>query len=170
MSAATLAAPAKWDTKEYRRIVSASYQDGRLTVLFEDGARVDVRADQVLPRAAGEPHWERLSVSPQEITVPAEAGAIEIPWSTVRAVADPEYSAHLAAVAAEQARQIGRRIRALRARRGLSSKALAERAGITPQSLSRIEHGRHDVVLTTLQRILAAMGCSLRDLAEPPID
>ncbi len=52
MSAATLAAPAKWDTKEYRRIVSASYQDGRLTVLFEDGARVDVRADQVLPREA----------------------------------------------------------------------------------------------------------------------
>ncbi len=90
-------------------------------------------------------------MSPHEITVPAEAGAIEIPWSTVRAVADPEYSAHLAAVAAEQARQIGRRIRALRARRGLSSKALAQRAGITPQSLSRIEHGRHDVVLTTLQ-------------------
>jgi hypothetical protein len=39
------------------------------------------------------------------------------------------------------------------------------RAGIHPQSLSRIEHGQHDVVFTTLRRVLAAMGCSLRDLA-----
>lgn len=32
------------------------------------------------------------------------------------------------------------------------------------QSLLRIEHGKHDVVLTTL-RILAAMGASLSDVA-----
>jgi len=77
---------------------------------------------------------------------------------------DGEYAAYLAAAADEQARQVGLRIRALRTSRGLSSKELAERAGIAPQSLSRIEHGRHDVVLTTLQRILAAMGYALKDL------
>ena len=37
---------------------------------------------------------------------------------------------------------------------------------ITPQSLSRIEHGHHDVAFQTLSRILAAMGCNLRDLAD----
>jgi len=36
-----------------------------------------------------------------------------------------------------------------------------------PQSLSRIEHGKDAVVLTTVQRLLAAMGCSMHDLVEP---
>jgi DNA-binding Xre family transcriptional regulator len=97
---------------------------------------------------------------------PADSGGhVEIPWSTIRALTDREYAAHLAEAAEEQARQIGLRIRELRELRGLSSNELAERAGITPQSLSRIEHGHHDVVFRTLRRILAAMGCSLRDLA-----
>ena len=56
---------------------------------------------------------------------------------------------HLALEADNEARRVGRRLSALRKRSGLSSKALSERAGITPQSLSRIERGRHDVVFTT---------------------
>lgn len=91
-------------------------------------------------------------------------GRIEIPWSSLRALTDREYSAHLVTAAEEQARQVGRRTRELRESRNLSGKELAERAGIAPQSLSRIEHGHHDVVFTTLQRILAAMGASLKDL------
>ncbi len=47
----------------------------------------------------------------------------------------------------------------------MKSKELAERAGITPQSLSRIENGKHDVVFKTLQKILGAMGYALKDLA-----
>lgn len=99
-----------------------------------------------------------------EIVVPTADGRIEIPWSSLRALTDREYSAHLVTAAEEQARQVGRRIRELRESRNLSGKELAERAGIAPQSLSRIEHGHHDVVFTTLQRILAAMGASLKDL------
>lgn len=168
MSAVTLAAPAKWDTREYRRMVSATYRDGKLVVLFEDGTWVDLKADRVMPPEARGAQWQHLSVSPYEITVPTDDGEVEIPWSTVRAITDKEYSAHLADAAEEEARQIGLRIRELRESRNLPSKELAERAGITPQSLSRIELGRHDVVFTTLQRILAAMGCSLKDLAGPP--
>lgn len=93
---------------------------------------------------------------------------VEIPWSTIRALTDKDYSAHLAAAAAEQAKKVGLRLRALRELRHLTSKEVAERAGITLQSLSRIEHGHHDVVFTTLQRILAAMGCSLQDLVVRP--
>lgn len=172
MSIVILAAPAKWDTKAYRRMVSARYQDGKLRVLFEDGAWVDLKPEQVLPPDTNGIQWERLSTAPYEITVPSEHGDVAIPWSTVRAVTDKEYSAHLVDAAEEQARQIGRRIRELRESRGLTSKELAGRAGIAPQSLSRIELGRHDVVFTTLQRILAAMGCSLKDLvnsAQEPV-
>jgi DNA-binding Xre family transcriptional regulator len=170
MNVATLAAPAKWDAKEYRRMVSATYRDGNLLVLFEDGTWVDLRADRLMSPEARGVQWERLSVSPYEITVPTENSEVEIPWSTVRAVTDREYSAHLADAADEEARQIGQRIRELRESRNLSSREVAERAGIAPQSLSRIELGRHDVVFTTLQRILAAMGCSLKDLAGQPLE
>jgi DNA-binding XRE family transcriptional regulator len=96
--------------------------------------------------------------------VPTLDGLVEISWSAIRALTDRDYAAHLAAAAQEQARLVGLRIKALREQRGLTSKELASRAGISPQSLSRIENGHHDVVYTTLQRILAAMGASLKDL------
>jgi DNA-binding Xre family transcriptional regulator len=93
------------------------------------------------------------------------AETLDIPGLTIRALTDPEFSAHLARAAAEQARHVGKRLRELRIARGLSAKSVAQRAGLAPQSLSRIELGQHDVVFTTLQKILGAMGCSLSDLA-----
>jgi DNA-binding Xre family transcriptional regulator len=154
----------KWGTREYQNMVSVERCDNQLRVLFKDGSSVAVDATRLLPSEAHGVDWSGLSFTPFEITVPTAAGEVEIPWSTIRALTDKDYSAHLAAAAEEQARKVGQRLRELRERRNLTGKEVAERAGITPQSLSRIEHGRHDVVYTTLQRILAAMGCSLKDL------
>lgn len=154
-----------WQRPEYQRIVDAEYRKGHLTVSFEDGARVRVRAERLLSPEADEPRWSELTFNPYEILVPTPEQELEIPWSTIRVLTDRAYAAHLAAAEEDQARWIGRRLRELRRSRGLTGKEVAARAGISPQSLSRIENGRHDVVLTTLRRILAAMGYSLRDLA-----
>lgn len=159
---------ASWDSPAYRRIVSASHRGSKLLIQFEDGAWETVDAERVLPLGTRNPDWAALTFDSQEIAVPTQEGEVDIPWSMIRALTDKDFAAHLADVAAEQARQIGLRIRELREQRELSSKELAERAGITPQSLSRIEHGHHDVVFTTLQRILVAMGCSLKDLVVDP--
>lgn len=164
MSAASL-----WDTREYQRIASVDYHDDALTVRFEDGAEVTVEANRVLPPDTRPVRWETLSHGAYDISAStADGDNVDIPWSTIRVLTDDAYGAHLARMADEQGRQIGLRIKELRESRQLSSKDLAERAGITPQSLSRIENGRHDVVFTTLQRILAAMGYSLTDLAVAP--
>ncbi len=157
-----------WDLPEYQRIAAASFHKGKLSVSFQDGSHVNVEGHAVLPAGSSSPDWDQLEVGPYEITVPAEGGVVEIPWSSVRVLTDKAYSNHLAAIADEQARQVGLRIKELREARNFTGKELAERAGISPQSLSRIENGRHDVVFTTLQRILAAMGCSLRDLSVEP--
>ena len=141
--------------------------DDQLRVRFKDGSAVAVAAAPLLPAEARDVHWGALSFTPFEITVPTATGDVEIPWSTIRALTDKDYSAHLAAAADEQASKVGQRLRELRERRNLTSQAVAERADITPQSLSRIEHGHHSVVFPTLQRILAAMGCSLNDLVVP---
>ena len=163
MSAAT-----KWDAREYQRIVSASRRGDELVVQFEDGSWVNVDAQRVLPPDARAPQWDAMTFNPYEIVIPTLGGEFEVPWSTIRVLTDREYGAYLADAADEEARQIGLRIKELRNNRNLSSKELAERAGITPQSLSRIEHGRHDVVFTTLQRLLAAMGYGLKDLSAEP--
>lgn len=163
MSAAT-----KWDAREYQRITSARRRGDELVVQFEDGSQVSVDTQRVLPPDNRIPQWDAMTFNPYEIVVPTLDGEFEVPWSTIRVLTDKEYGAYLAAVAEEEARQIGLRIKELRNSRNLSSKELAERAGITPQSLSRIEHGRHDVVFTTLRRLLAAMGFGLKDLSAAP--
>ncbi len=162
-----MSATTKWDALEYQRIIAAERRGDALHVRFEDGARVVVDIQHVLPDIRG-PQWEAMIVNPFEVVIPTLEGQAEVPWSTIRLLTDRDYSAHLAEVADEEAKQIGLRLKELRTRRNLTSKELAERAGITPQSLSRIEHGRHDVVFTTLRRLLAAMGYGLKDLAAPP--
>jgi DNA-binding Xre family transcriptional regulator len=119
-----------------------------------------------LPAGVTKPAWEALRFDRDEIIVSTSAGEMEIPWSAIRLISDKEFAAHWANVAEDEAKQIGLRLRELRKRKQLSSKEVAERAGITAQSLSRIELGHHDVVFTTLRKLLAAMGCTLQDLAE----
>jgi transcriptional regulator with XRE-family HTH domain len=48
---------------------------------------------------------------------------------------------------------IGQAIRSLRSRKGLSQKALAEAADITPSFLSQVEGGHRAASLTVLQRL-----------------
>jgi transcriptional regulator with XRE-family HTH domain len=62
--------------------------------------------------------------------------------------------------------QVGRRVREIRKRRGLTQSTLGERAGITPDYLGRIERGRGAVTLETLSRIAAALSTPLRQLLD----
>jgi transcriptional regulator with XRE-family HTH domain len=56
---------------------------------------------------------------------------------------------------------VGGRIRLQRTSRGLSVRALAQNAGITAGALSQIENGRNSPTVTTLKKVLAAMGLTL---------
>lgn len=159
---------ARWDTTDYQRMVAVKPEDNGLRVDFADGTSAEV-AYASLPQFGDNPDWAHAHVNPFEMTVPTPSGEVEIPWSTFRVLTDPDYGAHLARAAGDEAREVGTRIRQLRQTRGLTGKELASRAGITAQSLSRIENGHHDVVYRTLRRILAAMDYSLRDLTEEPV-
>jgi transcriptional regulator with XRE-family HTH domain/Zn-dependent peptidase ImmA (M78 family) len=158
----------RWSSDAYSRISDATVDDGALVVSFANGDRVRLEIARAFPNAE-ELQWTDLRTGPFELVVPSEAGDdFELSWLRLRTITDPEFAGHLALEAEHEARRVGQRLRSLRKKSGLSSKELAERAGITPQSLSRIELGRHDVVFTTLQRLLAGMGYSLADLASEP--
>lgn len=62
------------------------------------------------------------------------------------------------------------RIRSLRKARGWSLDNLAERAGISPSQLSRIETGHRRISLDQLTAISGALGKSLDELVESPDD
>ncbi|MGD9892026.1 MAG: helix-turn-helix domain-containing protein [Dehalococcoidia bacterium] len=156
-----------WDNLAYHRMSNVRIDNDTLVVVFEDGDRVTVPAGRLMPFDAGVPAWDALTWDPYEIQVPTSHGTVAVAWSTVRLLTDRDYATFVAAEARDYAVRMGARIRALRKARGLSSKELAQRAGIAPNSLSRIELGRYDVTLTALGSLVAAMGYSYADLVDP---
>lgn len=57
--------------------------------------------------------------------------------------------------------QVGRRLRELRARRGLSLRALAEQSGLNYNTLSLIENGRTSPSVNTLRQLARALGAPM---------
>ena len=66
--------------------------------------------------------------------------------------------------AIERRREIGRRIREWRQRRGLSQVAVARVAGITQASLSNYETGKRDLPLSTFLGLLVALDIGVSEL------
>jgi transcriptional regulator with XRE-family HTH domain len=58
---------------------------------------------------------------------------------------------------------IGRRLKALRAHRGLSQRKLAQMSGVSNATVSLIESGKTDPSMGLLKRLLDAMGLSFAD-------
>jgi DNA-binding Xre family transcriptional regulator len=158
-----------WNAPGYQRFVAVHCRDHELVAQFEDGTTARVDTTQVLPTDARGVDWDALTFDAYEIHLPSATGDIEIPWSTIRVLSDPQYSAHLATAAAEQARRIGSRIKKLRKQRHLTTAELAARAGITPAQLARLEGGDREEALTGFTRLLAAMDCTLQDLISPEL-
>jgi transcriptional regulator with XRE-family HTH domain len=58
--------------------------------------------------------------------------------------------------------RIGRRIRDLRLKQGMTQTILADHAQITREHLSELENGKKEIGVRTLERITAALGVSLK--------
>jgi transcriptional regulator with XRE-family HTH domain len=56
------------------------------------------------------------------------------------------------------------KLRRLRRRAALSQRELAERAGITQETVSRLEHGHHAARGSTLRRLAKALGVQPHEL------
>jgi transcriptional regulator with XRE-family HTH domain len=60
--------------------------------------------------------------------------------------------------------RVGRRIRALREQRGWTQQILADHAQIAREHLCRIEDGRKEMGIRTLEKIASALGKSVEEL------
>ena len=152
----------------YLEITDVSADLQQMRVSFANGDRVDISTADVVPaRLRTTIHWAnaRPNGSRTSVLVPADPADIEIPSTRLRRLSDKKFADHVASLAEAQAKLIGSRLKGLRERRGLTQKAVAQLAHLEPANLSRIESGRFDVSSTTLWKILAAMDCSIADLA-----
>lgn len=155
----------RWNDPLYQRIEDAKFTDNNVVVSFENGDVIKLSKETLIPFDIKDVQWQEISFSPYEIFIPASPHSLEIPWDKLRVITDKEFAKHLAEKSEEQSKLIGLKVKRLREKKGMKSNELAERAGITPQTISRIEQGHTDVSFITLRKILASMGYSLKDLA-----
>src|SRR5436190_23124743 len=154
-----------WNDVAYQRITSAESLGDNIVVHFENGETSEVANRVLIPFDFSDIKWDDIKYNPFEIIVPAQPEPIHIPWDKIRVLTDKEFAKDLANRSEKQSKLIGLKIKRLREKKGIRSNELAERAGITPQTISRIEQGHTDVGFATLRKILASMGYSLSDLA-----
>ncbi len=63
-------------------------------------------------------------------------------------------------------KQFAMRLKALRAKRGLSQEALARKIGMTREYIGRLEIGRHDPPLSTLVKLAKGLKVPVAELLE----
>ena len=63
--------------------------------------------------------------------------------------------------------EVGARIRTLRLAVGISQEALAERAGLHRNYVGSVERGEREVGITSLARLVGALGLSLAEFFAP---
>ncbi|XVJ66922.1 MAG: ImmA/IrrE family metallo-endopeptidase [Lacibacter sp.] len=156
----------RWDDLKYQRISNVKLGNNNFHIVFENGDTANFSVESILPAFVKKFDANDYSFNSFELIIPAEPFDIEIPWDKIRVNSDAEFSRFIAKQAEEQAKGVGEKLKQLRERKGLKSFEVADRAGLTPQTISRIENGRTDVSFQTLQKILAVMGLDLKDLAE----
>ncbi len=71
------------------------------------------------------------------------------------------------ATSAESQVEVGERLRAIRKRRRVTLRTVAERADLSESFLSQVERGRANASVGSLKRIAAALGVNVADLFEP---
>ena len=102
------------------------------------------------------------------IRVTQESGNwFEIPWDDIWYHCEPEYEYYKGKRdqdSDKSLKQIGERVRELREAKGLSVSDLAIKAGMKRPNLSRLEHGRHQPSLETLERVAEALEASVAEL------
>lgn len=64
------------------------------------------------------------------------------------------------------ASRLAKRLKELRAERGLTQAALAKRAGVTLSYIGRLEIGMHDPQLSTLMKLAKALKVSVAELVQ----
>lgn len=153
-----------WTNAGYGDVEAAGRRDGLLEVAFADGDIVQI--DPAALGIGGE-FTAQAAEGGAAVLVSTPAGDREIDWTVLRSAADRAFAHELRERDAEEARRIGRRLRALREDRDMSQKAVAAIVGMSAPQLAKLEQGQTDMRISTLRSLLRALGADFADIAGP---
>ena len=75
----------------------------------------------------------------------------------------PAYPQH-GCMAIDICKRVGRKVAELRDRRGWSQQCLADHASLSREHIVRIENGQKEMGIRTLERIIKALECDIKEL------
>jgi transcriptional regulator with XRE-family HTH domain/Zn-dependent peptidase ImmA (M78 family) len=155
---------APWIEPGFGDVAAATSRDGLVQVVFANGDVVDFD-----PGPLGVTGAFAADVAPggAAVLLRTEDDEREIDWMVIRSAADPMFAQELRERDGEEARRIGRRLRALRENRGMSQKAIAGVVGMSSPQLAKLEQGETDMRISTLRSLLRALGATFADIAGP---
>ncbi len=158
---------APWEQVGYSDIVVAVRQGKDVAVEFANGDVVRVPATTF---GMSDKEFD-VGPGPDEgLTLRLTGGdgrTVDITWTQIRSAHDPRFAQELRHRDTDQSRRIGLRLRALREDRNLNQRELAGLVGMSAPQLSKIESGKSDLRVSTVQTLLRTMGAQLSDLAGP---
>ncbi len=131
-------------------------------VRMGDGKSYVLKVDDLPEADTSRVIRSRLAVGRRHFRVTQESGnQFDVPWDDVLYHCEPEYEYYKGRQSGKlemnRATRIGGKIRELRKTRKLSVAELARRAGMKRPNLSRLEYGRHEPSLETLERVADAL-------------
>ncbi len=96
----------------------------------------------------------------------ASGNRIEVAWDDVLYHCEPEYEYYKRkqSPGPDSGLRVGERVRQLREAKGYSVQELADKAGMKRPNLSRLEHGKHQPSLETLEKIASALAVPVVDI------
>lgn len=156
-----------WERPGYSDVVAAARQGGDVGVEFANGDVVRIPAATF---GVTDPDFD-IELGPDDglnlrVTM-SDGRIIDLSWTQIRSAADPSFAQELRRRDAEQSKKVGLRLKALREDRNLNQRYLAEAVSMSAPQLSKIESGRSDLRVSTVQSLLRAMGAQMSDLAGP---
>jgi transcriptional regulator with XRE-family HTH domain len=156
--------PPTWEQEGYSDVANVKSSLGVIDVEFANGDVVEVSIPEL-----GLDSTTTFEVDSETGALIAKTseGSREIDWMVLRAITDPAFAREVRERDAEEARRVGRRLRVLRERRGLSQKDVAKSLGMKAPQLAKIETGEQDLRLSTLRSVLRILGASFGDIAGP---
>ena len=136
-----------------------------IAVTFADERRGHVPFADI-PELGGPDNLASLELpNPYEIVLNPHSGeAIELSWDFVRHYCDPGFRSIKEARGAHGREALGRRIRQLRKRAGMTQNDLARAGDFGRVTLARIEKGEQSPRFDTLQSIARGLRCPVEDL------
>jgi transcriptional regulator with XRE-family HTH domain len=165
MGEAELMSPrAHWQEPGYGDIETSTRNDDHVEVVFGNGDIVCFN-----PRTLGVTGDFTADVAEggAAVLLGSADGDREVDWMIVRSASDPAFAQELRERDAEEARRVGRRLRALRENNGMSQKTVATVVGMTSPQLAKLEQGETDMRVSTLRSLLRALGAGFADIAGP---